>query len=607
MPIKRINEFPDGDSSLSNDDIFLFMDDPSGSGVTKKISLSAISSTIGGGGGDLASYFNTSLLQGSGISFVYDSGNNTLTINSSGVEGYSTSLPYLELTNTAFVIVPAVLGSGISFTRTPEGNETDPIASGLILARGSDGALYNSVTQVSYNNSTHAIDGAEWNADGWGDLLDTTTRSYDTLRSVLNNQIGTYIVGAELIMHDTINDQYYKFLFSDWGQNNGGSFAYTRTLISNPNPNFFEKIDYGNQTDTFVTNDPDGSGVGITRGNNQGIYNPYQEESWTEEVSPLGTEWNADGWEDLSDLTSRTYTNFYNAVGGALGNNVPGSQLIMRLTGTQIYYAIQFINWTQNNNGGGFSYLKYQINLDELQEGITFADGTVLKSAEGVGRVKSTASNDRRIEEVYGNKTVSVTSTTTNTITSSFSRSGNGNAVWIDSTTTNIDEILDNPGASGVYDYSTIQFSLDNNNWYTWNGSTGYDGNERQYGLNTSSFDHNIGDPVYFRYNTGGEPGVWWDKNSLPGGAANFRGAIIDYHCYTGEGTFIGTIHIVDDDGEENITHSEVSSGSTDSENDDLWHVQNEGTISYRRMDGESKTAKFHWGAKIFYGSEYYD
>jgi hypothetical protein len=51
MPIQRINEFPEGSGSLSNDDIFLFMDDPSGSGITKKISLSQISSSIGGGGG----------------------------------------------------------------------------------------------------------------------------------------------------------------------------------------------------------------------------------------------------------------------------------------------------------------------------------------------------------------------------------------------------------------------------------------------------------------------------------------------------------------------------------------------------------------------------
>lgn len=40
MPIQRINEFPEGSGSLTSEDIFLFMDDPMGSGITKKISLS---------------------------------------------------------------------------------------------------------------------------------------------------------------------------------------------------------------------------------------------------------------------------------------------------------------------------------------------------------------------------------------------------------------------------------------------------------------------------------------------------------------------------------------------------------------------------------------
>jgi len=46
MPIKRINEFPEGSGNLSDDDIFLFMDDPFGSGITKKISLSELKSII---------------------------------------------------------------------------------------------------------------------------------------------------------------------------------------------------------------------------------------------------------------------------------------------------------------------------------------------------------------------------------------------------------------------------------------------------------------------------------------------------------------------------------------------------------------------------------
>jgi hypothetical protein len=52
MSIKRINEFPSASGvTLTADDVFLFMDDPEGSAITKKVSLSALSSVLGGGGG----------------------------------------------------------------------------------------------------------------------------------------------------------------------------------------------------------------------------------------------------------------------------------------------------------------------------------------------------------------------------------------------------------------------------------------------------------------------------------------------------------------------------------------------------------------------------
>lgn len=47
--IIRLNQLPEGSGSLTNDDIFLIMDNPNGSAVTKKISLSQLSSAIGGG------------------------------------------------------------------------------------------------------------------------------------------------------------------------------------------------------------------------------------------------------------------------------------------------------------------------------------------------------------------------------------------------------------------------------------------------------------------------------------------------------------------------------------------------------------------------------
>ena len=45
MSIKRINEFPAA-SGLTSDDIFLIMDDPSGSALTKRVSVSVLQSGL---------------------------------------------------------------------------------------------------------------------------------------------------------------------------------------------------------------------------------------------------------------------------------------------------------------------------------------------------------------------------------------------------------------------------------------------------------------------------------------------------------------------------------------------------------------------------------
>ena len=523
-------------------------------------------------------------------------------------------VPYIELTNAPLIVLPSVLNDQpVSFTRLPNISNTDFIDTGLTLARGSIRGLFNAESEGSYDNNLHTSPaGTKWNADGWGDLSSITSRSYGTLRSVLNNAIGENILNAELIMHDTINDKYYKFDFTDWGENNGGSFAYTRTLIENQN--FFKKVDYatGNTAiDVFVADDGNGSGVAITRGNNSGIYNPFREDGWDSDVSPVGTLWNIDGWDDFSDIETRTYTDFNNAYNGNLGNNVPGTKSVMYIPDTDEYYAIHWLSWTPNNAGGGFSYLRYEIDKTQINEGITFADGSVLKSAEGVGRVKLRSPGNRRIEEVYGYNEVGVTAVSTFNLTTLASRNGaSENRFWIDSSNTTIDDVLNNTQAAEILDATSIQFSLDNSTWYTFSGSTWTENNEKGYGVTIPDgqlLNYDAGDTIYFRYDAGGVPVTWWDKADLPEGGSNFRGAVIDYHAYTGDSTIIGTIHIVDDDGEEHISHIETQSGSDNGENDDLWYVTTEGQIQYRRIDGASKILKVQWSAKVFYGSEYWD
>jgi hypothetical protein len=374
----------------------------------------------------------------------------------------------------------------------------------------------------------------------------------------------------------------------------------------------FTHSDNGDEVDILIPDDGSTLGVGITRNNNNGIYNPYREGSWNSVVSPGGTLWNIDGWADFSDVESRTYTPLYEAFGfGGLGNKIVGTECVMYLPDNGKYYAVKFDAWTQNNNGGGFAYTRRELDLTSLSDGIRFSDGTRLKSAEGLSRVKLESPGARRIEEAHGYKAVSVTSRTTATAVTSIAVLGNELAlqavtVGVSGSQLTALNALVNSGALYYF-----EVSLNQTNWFRANwGGYGNTGGGQYFQLNLINgvtLPVSQGATVYYRITTGGDPVVWWNKTELPAGGGDFRGAVIDYHAFTSDGTIIGTIHIVDDDGEEYITHTEVSSGGTNSQNDDLWFVQNEGTISYRRTDGAARTLKVQWTAKVFYGSEIYD
>jgi hypothetical protein len=367
----------------------------------------------------------------------------------------------------------------------------------------------------------------------------------------------------------------------------------------------FTHTDGGNEIDILIADDGNGAGVGITRSNQNGIYNPYRDEGgWNSSVSPSGTRWNIDGWNDLSNVESRTYTNLYAAFNGRLGNKIVGTECVMYLPDNGKYYTVKFTQWTQGG-GGGFAYTRRELDLDNLQEGIRFPDGTrQITAYVPPTRVKLSSPGNRRIEEVYGYKVVSVAEKTTgNTITTAAYNSNvnETNLIRIDATGTAYSTLVALNGT-----YHIVQVSLNGNDWINgyvdgWNDEFDY---VQIYFNDEARLPVENNQPVYYRIITGGEPVVWWNSSDLPSGSTWFRGAVIDYHAYTNDGTIIGTIHIADDDGNENITHTESSSGNDSVEFDDLWYVDNEGEIKYRRLDTNGSILRIQWAAKVFYGSD---
>ena len=361
----------------------------------------------------------------------------------------------------------------------------------------------------------------------------------------------------------------------------------------------FTRTDYGDEIDEIS------EGLHITKDDQGWLYNALEDEEHGTNT-PTGSLWNNDGWDDFSNVESRTYRPLESIWGGNFAN-IPGAKMIMLDTTTDKYWAIEFLSWTNNNQGGGASYTRQELDLDSLVNGIRFSDGTRLTSAEGIGRVKLRSPGERRIEEVYGYKQVSVTSRTTDdTVTTTVFSNNSNNTGYVGLSAVGAARDALIALASGNV-YYRVQVSLNEDDWATGRATSWGNDNVTIYFDNGVRLAVAQGDTVYYRILTGGAPVTWWDKDDLPSGSSNFRGAVIKYHAYTGDATWIGTIHIVDDDGEEHITHTEVQSGGEDGENDDLWFVPNEGEIQYRRLDGDNHTLKIQWTATVFYGSEYYD
>jgi hypothetical protein len=370
---------------------------------------------------------------------------------------------------------------------------------------------------------------------------------------------------------------------------NLSSNVYAGSLIT------FTRTDYGDEVDEIS------EGLHITKDDAGWLYNALEDEEHGTNT-PTGSVWNNDGWDDFTNVESRTYTPLESIWGGNFAN-IPGAKMIMLDQTTNKYWAIEFLSWTQGRNGGGARYTRQELDLDNLQEGIRFPDGTRQITAYiPPTRVKLSSPGNRRIEEVHGYKVVSVTEKTIgNTITTAAyaSNANNTDYVNIDATGAARDALIEIDGSEGG-----VQVSLNGSDW-TSGTVSGYGADYVQiYFKDGARLSVENNQTVYYRTITGGEPVVWWNSSDLPGGSNNFRGAVIDYHAYTKDGTIIGTIHIADDDGNENITHTESSSGNTSVEFDDLWYVDSEGEIKYRRLDTDGSILRIQWTAKVFYGSD---
>ncbi|MDC3166204.1 T9SS type A sorting domain-containing protein [Candidatus Marinimicrobia bacterium] len=173
-------------------------------------------------------------------------------------------------------------------------------------------------------------------------------------------------------------------------------------------PVYFIKEDYAD-----VTN-PDNwdhvtPSLAIMRGDNQGLYNPYVEDSYNGS-GPSGTLWSLG---PTSEADPMGYMEWIDAIGGQAAN-LPGQTLSMWVLGEDLYFDIEFENWTSGNNGGGFSYWR---TVSEPPEGpnvnVHFVwglmgsdetgDGSLENPYETIGHAVNIMENDDMVAVGPGN------------------------------------------------------------------------------------------------------------------------------------------------------------------------------------------------------------
>jgi hypothetical protein len=189
---------------------------------------------------------------------------------------------------------------------------------------------------------------------GWNDLSTVSSRTYNTLRISLDNNVGNYILGKELVMRVISTSQYFRIKFTQWTQGgNGGGFRYERQEIDSNGNNIgsfvvFTKTNYGSEVDIIVP-----GVVELTRDSQGGLYNTITD------TPPFNNQWPGPGdteWNSIY-LESNNGENFRkNKIGNYFQNNIIGNEFAYN----------QIMNYFQDNiidEGFGFGDNSSQGNV----------------------------------------------------------------------------------------------------------------------------------------------------------------------------------------------------------------------------------------------------
>lgn len=119
----------------------------------------------------------------------------------------------------------------------------------------------------------------------------------------------------------------------------------------------FEKPDYEDWMNPMYQ-DNISDNVVLTRDYERGLFNVVEEDYFMRLVSPRGTKW-------VQMPTNYSYPSEYRdfmlALDYRIGNNIYNNTMSLMLEDEMRYFDVDFTNWTQDGNGGGFAYNRIEV------------------------------------------------------------------------------------------------------------------------------------------------------------------------------------------------------------------------------------------------------
>ena len=250
----------------------------------------------------------------------------------------------------------------------------DYISENLVITRGDQQGLYNSVTDDGYDWDDQGPQGTQWALGTIETLLSGQPLNFTSWRNAVNGNPPSS-VGQTYVVHNTLDNEYFEITFNSWTmQGSGGGFSYSRStpLIWSGESITFTKEDNADWT-LEENQDYISENLIITRGDNQSIFNIAAEESYSV-GAPMHTLWGF-GTTDVIDFIE--FNSFIETV-----NSNPqaaiGQPMVLYSMLDNTYIDITIESWTGSNGGGGFSYTRstptYVSNVVEEEIDLTYSD-----------------------------------------------------------------------------------------------------------------------------------------------------------------------------------------------------------------------------------------